>query len=598
MKRIILLLIFTASFIMSEGQETDLLTMYENSDMQTRQKPGTDKLLADYLAQASIEEDTVYAYIYMPGACPRCESSLKNYKNGLSGAGKKLLLVTVAKDKTVASFYNKKKGYTADYFIYDTDNKYKEILSFSNVTLGGSVMVKATKGGRVITAFDGGSYSTKLLNSLLARTEPMEYKDFGGNTEDDEEEWVYNVADAKAKPMDGAYKDYKLEVSPDALLCETFRNPYFVDDVFFYTDELLSAVPFYRWDTVSGKMKFERCLSPSDKEKTRFVNIDSVSYRSMLENGEIHFIACNAWKLDDGHIGMSYSLPRLFFQSPNNVAYYNKACLLSRRITDLEPDSCTALEFNVLEDNFFYQHFQFSSTGDKIIVGCKKLTWPLEFEPEDYKDKVELNPFKEGYYATDNPFMAAFDRRTGKLIKRFGHLDDIAEKSFTGHYFVDPVSVVDGNELAYTDSYSGKVYVADTSDVAGEASCYTVFDIDDDLIPVPDTTKFYTYDCVKPYRKVFCRNVTDMRITPDRLYCVVAYGDSYDPSDKRTDYTLVIINRKTGAREEYLYPKKVDGYSIFSRGLHVSGNNVYPFEVLKNEKEALLREMKVGALID
>lgn len=76
--------------------------------------------------------------------------------------------------------------------------------------------------------------------------------------------------------------------------------------------------------------------------------------------------------------------------------------------------------------------------------------------------------------------------------------------------------------------------------------------------------------------------ITDLRITPDKLYCVIRYGDASDTDDARTGYTFVVIDRNTGKKEEYLYPKVVDGYKVFTKGLYESEQSVHPFEVLKN----------------
>ena len=63
MKRILLFLLFAVSFNPSEGRENDPLKEIVNSDSQVRQKPGTDKLLAEWLADEGIVDDTIFAYL-------------------------------------------------------------------------------------------------------------------------------------------------------------------------------------------------------------------------------------------------------------------------------------------------------------------------------------------------------------------------------------------------------------------------------------------------------------------------------------------------------------------------------------------------------
>ncbi len=593
MRLSILFLLLAVSFTLSGGQEADPLKEIENSALQIRQKPGTDKMLAEWLASEGVKEDTIYAFLYEPGSCPRCESCIMDYSRNLKKKGRKFMLITVVKDKRVGEFYNERKGYAADYYVYDTNGMYKTIFSFNNIALDGANMLKMTKTGRLISGYDGATFTNKLFTRLIERSVPMDYMDFGGYVVDDSMRWEYSVTDENPERM-CKYNDYKLCVSRNFPLCSVFSNPYFVDDVFLYPDDMLNSALFFKKDTASNEFVFERELSPTEKEKNRFVKIDSLDFKQMTDGNGVHYIICNAWPLDSVHLGLSYSLPNMFYESPGNIAYYNQPCILSRRFSDFGVDTCTVFDFDIFNGKFFYKHFQFCSTGDNIILGCQKITWPVECPVDYYQGKIDMDPFLEAFYETDNPFMAEFDRHTGKLVRRFGQIDDIARKTLTGYYFVKPLSRISGGELAYTDSYSGKVYVADTSDVSKEKYCYEVFKIDDEILPPVDTTKFYSYAYAKTYRRVFCRCIKDMRINPDQLFCIVAYGDMSDALGRQIDYIYVVIDRKTGLKKEYIFPKEVDGCTVFTRGLREDGGKVLPFMVLKkNDGSALLRVYSV-----
>lgn len=588
MRLFVLSLLLTVNVLGSAGQVPDLLADLENDVLQIRQKPGTDRLLRSWLEDAGVTEDTVYAYIYAPGSCPRCESSITSYRKYVSSNGGKFLLITVLRDKEAAVFYNRKKNYTADYYIYDTDDYYKNVFSFNNVALNSSNMLKLTGKGRLVTGYDGINYSAELAGQLMRRTVPMEYRDFGLNVESDSAAWVYRADCSGALPLRGGYKDYRIDVAPEAPLCEIYRNPYFCGDVFFYPDELQGGVPVFRKKKDMCEMAFEGTLGPDSVEKRMFIDLDADTYNMLYREDNLYYIVCNAGMLDGRHIGLSYSLPMIFFESDDRVAYFNKPCILSRDIDGFGKSRSFIPDYDTREESFFYSHFQFASTGGRIIMGCQKKTWPMSFEPEEYKDNVAFNPFCAGFYDTDNPFMAEFDRHTGRLVRRFGHLDSVAAKTLTGYYYVSPLSVAGGGELAYTDGYSGKVYVADTSAVTEAKACYSVFSIRDEDLPPADSSLFYTYDHAKRYRGVFCRCITDMMITSGALYCVVAYGDMSNPNDGRTRYTFVTIDRHTGARREYMYPEE-DGYTVFARGLREKDGRVWPFNVLKRGGEALLR---------
>lgn len=590
MKRILLFLLFAVSFNLSEGRENDPLKEIVNSGSQIRQKPETDRLLAEWLADEGIAGDTIFAYLYRPAGCPRCESALERYSRKLKACGRKFVLITVYEDKLAAIQYNKENGYVADYYIYDTADRYKDIFNFNDwPDLMLTYVLKITKEGRMITGYDGNFYTKVIFDGLLESSEPLAYKDYGVSGTDNASDMIYPISMAGAEAMD-VWKDFLLDVSSDVPLTETLGNPYFSGDVFFYPDRLLNGVEVYGRQTGTDVFTLKKVMRSLDSENDMFVSIDSASLKDMKDNNEIHYMLCNSGMLDDAHIGMSYSLPNIFFDAPKSIAYYNKACILSRRLADFSSDSCTALDIDVLNGMYMYVHFNFSSTGDKIIIGCKKLTWPMPLDTLYYKGRKGLDPFMPGFYDGDNPFMAAFDRRTGKLLFHFGNLDGIARKTSSSYAFVTPLSAVGGGELVYTDSYSGKVYVADTANVAVPTASYTVFTIDDAMIPKADVLEPYSDKVPEAYKGLFCRMITDLRITPDKLYCVIRYGDASDTDDARTGYTFVVIDRKTGKKEEYLYPKVVDGYKVFTKGLYESEQSVHPFEVLKNGSgKAVLR---------
>lgn len=587
MRIITLLFVALATFSYSAGQETDLLNELENDILQIRQKPGTDAALSSWLASNGVKEDTVYAYMYVPGSCPRCENSVKDYKEYLNNKGKKFVLITVFRDKATAEFYNKKKGYSADYYIYDTEDFYKKVFSL-NADQNTSNMMKLTKAGRMLSGFEGMNFSKDICNQLIARTKPIEYRYFGEEALEAGGQMKYTLTETGAKTLDKVQEEYRIDVSPAAPLCEIYRCPYFSDDVFFYPDELLSTVSLFKMNHGTGRMEFERSLGPDEKEKKRFIDLDPETYKMVSDKDNLYYIVCNAWRLGNGKLGMSYSLPKIFFEGEDRIAYYNQPCILVRDMAGMTADSMFIFNYDARKEGYFYKHFQFSGTGNSIFVGCQKKTWPMSFEPEEYKGKAEIDPFMPEFYDTENPFMAEFDKNTGKLIRRFGHIDDVARKTMTGYYFNVPLSFVGGSELAYTDGCSGKVYVADTTDVAKSTACYEVFGINDADLPPMNQSLFYTYDHAKAYQSVFCRQITDMRITPERLYCIVTYGDTSGTGNQSATYSFVSIDRKTGKRLEYQYPKS-EGCTVFTRGLREKDGKVMPFELLKRDGEAWLR---------
>ena len=284
---------------------------------------------------------------------------------------------------------------------------------------------------------------------------------------------------------------------------------------------------------------------------------------------------------------MPYSLPKLDYSESGSVRYSNDASILARDVNNY--NAWPGTDLDIFRGDYFYPQFQFSSSGGKIFIGCNKLTWPMEFEHEEYKDNVSLNPFNDGFYDTDNPFMAAFDRYTGRLVSCFGQPDKSARASRTGYYFVSQVSVVEGDELAYSDGYSGTVYIADTADVAHAKASYKAIETDLGSMPAIDSTKFYTYEYVKPYKaKVYYRIVKGIRLNEDKVFCLVKYNNDDTTGKSAQNYSFVEIDRKSGRSRELAYPEHAD-CNVFSRSLCTKGGKIRPFEVLKKDGKAWLR---------
>lgn len=159
MNRFFLSLLFSLLCNVSFCQERDYVKEMENNDLKIRQKPNTERLLTNFLDNININEDTIYAVLYVPAACPRCEAAIPNFYRLLKANSQKnkMLLITVYED-TIASYsYIKKQNYVSDYYLYDTDNYYKSIFSFNTEGIVGLYILKiCPKQGVMLT---GGQYT-------------------------------------------------------------------------------------------------------------------------------------------------------------------------------------------------------------------------------------------------------------------------------------------------------------------------------------------------------------------------------------------------------------------------------------------------------
>lgn len=573
----------------SAGQNSDLLNSLENGTLQMRQRQGTDMLLADYLSRTvtKVYEDTIYAYLYRPGSCPRCEYSIKSLRKELNKRGKKLTLITVLEDKEAAKFYNNNKGYGADYYLYDTNNAYDKIFSFNNFSLDGSYVFKATTKGRLISATDNATMSDAFVNAFIARTTPLDYKTFGNGSSYGELQDAFEMYKS-LKPLSNCYTDIPLLMPDTVQLALMAHMPTYQDSLFFYADQLLSGTMLFEEDNHGGLL-FRQLMKPTQAERLQFIKIDTTVYNHANSLGMFFDIVINASMLDKRHIGMSYSLPSLFYENDGGIAYYNEACILSREVDGLTVGSSTDFDFMLDTSEYFYKHFQFSSTGDKIVLGCQKLTWPMMYEPEQYKGNPDLDPFMDSFYDRDNPYMAVFDRRSGKFIKRFGSLSDVARKSRTGYAFVSPISNVSGAELAYSDGCSGYVCVADTASMEIEKACYHVFDPCMGRTLAVDSASFYSYDYAKPFYRLLYRTISDIRLTSKNVYCLLTYSFAPNGGVGKESHSFVTVDRGNRKVSEYAFPHHDDCY-VFGCGLRTIGHDkVLPYEILKRDGQAWLR---------
>ena len=219
----------------------------------------------------------------------------------------------------------------------------------------------------------------------------------------------------------------------------------------------------------------------------------------------------------------------------------------------------------------------YTFTEDEIVYACQKLTWPMEYEREEYENVPARNPFCPGFYHSGNPWLATFSLATGRLTGRYGELGPCARISRTGYAYVSPLMRTCGNELVYTDRYSGTIHITDNLQ-DNDNAVYSAFSVDTAKFPQPDTAKFYTAEYSNEYDKFFYRCITDVQIDDSNVYCIVKYssGGIYSSSPDDNDFTLVTIDRSTGMATELQLPH-ADGWQTMGFGLRTSSGRVTPF---------------------
>ena len=509
-----------------------LLRVNMAMDRQIRQKPGSEKLLAEYLNSLPAVLDTVYAIIYEPAQCPRCEASIHVDYAALKRVrpDAPMVLITSYPDSASAAAYNRKKGYIADGYIYDTEGAYRSIFSFNSGSMIGTYILKMCRStGQLL--FGAESFymgSNAFMRELTAWSGPMPAHDYG---------------------VEGVGVDYN--------------------------DKLANGIMLFR--DGGDSLRFVSKIEADSTEKDRFIELDE-PLRSM--RGDVYYIPCAASMLDDGRMGVSYSLPHLMLDTiakNGGIAYFNKAVVLVRDVSTGKPLPMFVPDFDMADTLFFYKHFTFTTFKGEAVFACQKLTWTMDYEREEYEHKPYLNPFCDAFYSSGNPWIATFSLNTGKLTGHFGELEPCAKAGRTGYEFVSPIMYGNGKELLYSDGYSGTVHITDNLH-GGTDKAYSAFAVDTAAFPRPDTAMFYTEGYANAYSRYYYRRIISARMDDERVYCIVKYMPNglYVPSVESNDFTFVAIDRRSGRAAESLLPH-IGGCHTLGFGLHSSAGRTVPF---------------------
>ncbi len=586
MKVLCILLSFLFPFCIF-SQNADYVKEMEENDLRIRQKPGSEGLLSDFLKSANMEEDTIYAILYEPAACFRCEAAIPSFYELLkkNNPKNKMLLISIYDDAEVAMYYNKKNNLKADYYLYDTESDYANVFSFNTgVPIGLYVMKLYPKSGVLAT---GGRYT--ILDSVFVsqlvnyhqRLVPLLYPS-------DTREPVMTDSEpdeAFSAPYTWKTEDAPLELTDDMYISTVYDIPKLENGHFFFNDMLNNGIMLFRQE--GNGFRYRSFLQANDNERNKFVKIPDFRFNRMVGKGQVFYIALSANMIDDNHIGISYSLPDISGEEIDgeyNITYFNAPAILIRNVDDLRPGKMITPDFDLMHSEYFHRHFTFDIFNNRLWLGCQKLTWPMDgFTEEDVAGNVEMDPFDDGFYDTFNPIIASFDIDSGKCDGHYGKLEECQRKSKTGYYFLNEVYTHHGGDLLYGNGYTGRLYVADSASVDRPKREYTVFDIDPSSFPEPDSTKFYLQEYLSLYTPNFKRCITAVKMNDREICCLVKYGTQDRGDDFQKDrYSYIVVDRKSGESKEYPLPPIPADVKCLGYGIRNEHNAFNPFIFIKD----------------
>lgn len=578
------------------SQDHDYVSEMENYDLKIRQRPGTERLLANYFNdKLSSDDDTVYAILYRPSSCLRCEVGIPNFYRMLKANSKnnKMLLVSVYENAEVSKLYNEKKKYKADGYVYDTDDSFKKIFSLNTEDMMGLYILKVSiKNGRLIS---GGNFTVlgkSFVSQLVRKHNAMEAFVFAENTESERKPEKVASADIPTGNVVSKHTDLPVMLPHDFIVSTIYGMPQYDNGNFAYSDMLWNGVVLC--ENKSGKLSYRSFIQADSSEINRFVFIPRDMFEERKRLGMIFYICLQPKFTEGGILSLSYSLPKAILEANNKgVALYNAPVILQRDLSNLSLKPMFSLDFDLDHSKYFYMHFDYDIFNHKAWMGCEKLTWPMDdYSPEDYKDNIELNPFDARFYDTFNPVMASFRDTDGRCDGLYGHLERSQQLSRTGYYFLNSIFSHNGRELLYSNGYTGVVYVADSSRVGKDDSRYIVFDIPDSCIPVPDSSMFYKREYGMQFDAAFNRCIVDAKFDDNYVYCLVRYGMPRVVETGRERYCYVVVDRHSGKRREYVLPANDDS-KVYGWGLGTEKKTYFPFVFLKSRDGCLVRMYKI-----
>lgn len=547
-----------------------------------RQIPNSEEKAIKYFAELPIDSDTIYATIFRPANCPRCDGFL-NIIDGLikKCTSKPSLLISVYPDSVAAREYIDKYNLKSDYYMFDTDEKFSEIFSFSSGYLHVGYILKINKTtGELIVGSNADNVTAEFfdcLNLYNVRKETLEFPCDKVEYLD----WDASNMDVLAK-MDS----YELQI-PDSeyTISEIIYQPMFYNNSLLWNDKLaMSVVELELQDSI---VKYKRLIEPDSLEFSKFVNLPTDYYSQLLKSNQLKNIPLQPFIIDEDKYGVAYSIPELWLDGENELNYRNKPCYLVRSISDVNYSDIIPLEYD-FSDVFYYPHFNMKGIGDdRVVVGVERITWPMVTDKNEYADSPADNPFQDDFY--DNypqPTLAIYGKKDGLLNKRFGELPGFAKKTKTGYCYSSMVFDSWEGEAVFGSSYEGslKISPVDALDCPDCQKSYEVFTLDEDVFMTPDSTHYYSYACNALAQPYLNRKVMDVMCDWKYIHCLVRHCTDAFERPEYENYDYVLINRESGLRKTFRFPQIEKGERRISYGLRRLGNGeVMPYYIAKND---------------
>ncbi len=571
-------------FISVCAQERDRLDEMLANHNGIMQREGTEQLMKELLGPYGEGCDEVYAILFSPQSCPRCEVDIPFFLDNMAKAkpGARVVLVAAYPEADMAREYVKEK-FGTDRLVVDSKGLNDRIFRYRYGRLSVTYVLQVdARRGRLMCGGDTPTMDMEFLRQLGSNTSymPMAKPEDGGVSA--------SLMSADRLPA-GTYKSVRLDLGEGTEVSAICELPDWVGDRFLYSDELLSQGLLF--DILGDSVAVLRQrIVPTARQERAFVHIPDSVYDDMKRNGEI-FIMANGCALDpfSGQALVSYSLPLLRYREKGVITYFNEGVLLQ---TSSRADTCTVLPLDLAneKDRIHYMYTHASRivpiSGGRMLLGCLG-GFPLVMSAEECKADAEHNIFVDAFYE-EAPFCAIFDMETGRLQKRFGQLDEVFRKTHTGYFFLMPIGDCDGRRLVYTDGCSGNVWLTD-KDASGQGRKLRLFDVQvpDSLLEAARKDR-YTDEYFNHFLGVFHRYVDALKLDGKGIHCLIRHGK--DPVKAETDSYEYRVLSEDGQVLHSVILQIEEGDELLAFMLGKDGEGrVFPYYICRNGKSCFLK---------
>lgn len=584
MKTFLCLLAMTISLgtlQMAADSSSNIVDKIADNGMKVRQIPNSESAVIDYFANIPFDCDTIYAIIFPPGNCPRCESLLSIHLQNFKDLNLPTVLISSFQDSISAKKYVESNRFEADCYIFDSTHKFKDFLSFSIGDLYVDYILKIDKkNGNLIVGCLSETISDKFYSDLRYYKTAKEQLEYLDSTPYTPYQWDYQ----SHKILNPSKSSY-INKDDSVIFSEVHMNPLFYANELIWCDKLGNAINHLRKD--GDKIDVVRTIYTDSLQNRQFSSVSDEDYQDILDNGELKFMPLQPFLIGTDKIGIGYSLPDLRYEDDNkeSIEYYNKPCILIKDLYDTEYTQLIPLDITPTFD-YFYKHFRMKNFGDNVVLGIERLTYPALEDEKYFKGIPEKDLFVNDFYNLEQPTLVTFGQYDGKERKKFGRLPELAAHTKTGYRFGDTLFDFWDGEITTAEKYGGKIEVSD-AEYFGCEDCsmkYGAFEIDLDVIPIPSLEMLYTDECTVNVLPYMNRRIMDVKTDSRYIHCIVACNDEQTSTEPAKTF-YVKIDRETGNRDISEMPEYgLDSYSCHSLRRLESGE-VEPFSLVRSGKD-------------